>query len=65
MIEKFKSRPVSKGFFQQHDIDHGETLAPVARLDTIRTILAVVVENKWHVYQMNVKSSFLNGILEE
>ena len=34
-------------------------------MDTIRTVLAIVAQNKWHVYQMDVKSVFLNGYLEE
>ena len=34
-------------------------------MDTFRTFLAIVAENKWHVYQMDVKSTFLNGYLEE
>ena len=38
---------------------------PVARMDTVRTILAIVAQNKWPVFQMDVKSTFLNGYLEE
>ena len=34
-------------------------------MDTVRTVLAIAAQNKWHVYQMDVKSSFLNGYLEE
>jgi hypothetical protein len=56
---------VAKGFSQQPGIDYGETFSPVARLDTIRTILATATQNKWKVYQLDVKSSFLNGILQE
>ena len=39
--------------------------AHVARMDTVRTVLAIATQNKWHVYQMDVKSTFLNGYLEE
>ena len=39
--------------------------AHVARMDIVRTILAIVAQNKWHVYQMDVNSSFLNGYLED
>ena len=39
--------------------------APVASMDTVRTVLAIVVENKWLVYQMDVKSVFLNDYLME
>jgi hypothetical protein len=64
-IEKHKARLVAKGFSQQPGIDYGETFSPVARLDTVRTLLAIAAQHKWKVYQMDVKSTFLNGILEE
>jgi hypothetical protein len=54
-----------RGFSQQPGIDYGETFAPVTRLDTIRFVLAIATQNKWHVYQMDVKSAFLNGMLNE
>ena len=54
-----------KGFTQQPRIDYNETFAPVARLDTIRIVLAISAHHKWKVYQMVVKSSFLKGILQE
>ena len=56
---------VVRGFTQQPDIDFNETFAPVAHMDTARTVLAIAVQNKWHVYQMDVESTFLNGYLEE
>lgn len=64
-IDKYKARLVEKGFSQQPGIDFGENFAPVARLDTMRAILAIATQNKWKVYQIDVKSTFLNGILEE
>mgnify|MGYP004710253943 CR=1 FL=1 len=39
--------------------------APVARFDTIRMIISLTAQNKWRIYQMDVKSTFLNGILNE
>jgi len=64
-IDRFKERFVAKGFSQQPRIEFGETFAPVAILDTVRAILATEAHKKWKVYHMDVKSSFLNGILEE
>jgi hypothetical protein len=64
-IEKHKARLVSKGFSQQPGTDYGETFSPVARLDTVRILLAITAQHKWKVYQMDVKSAFLNGFLEE
>ena len=63
-VQKHKKRMVARGFTQQPDIDFNETFAPVARMDTVRTVLAIVAQNKWPVYQMDVKSTFLNGYIE-
>ena len=56
---------VARGFTQQLDIDFNEMFAPVACMDTIRTVFAIVALNKQNVYQMDVKSTFLNGYLED
>jgi hypothetical protein len=63
--EKHKARLVAKGFSQHLDVDYAKTFALVGRLDTIRVVLSISSQNKWPVFKMNVKSSFLNGILEE
>jgi len=49
-IDRFKARLVVKGFLQQLGIDFGETFSPVARLDTVRVVLATTTQNKWKVY---------------
>ncbi|CAL2254987.1 unnamed protein product [Prunus armeniaca] len=64
-IQKHKARLVAKGYSQQPGIDFNETFAPVARLDTIRALVALAVQKKWKIYQLDVKSAFLNGELEE
>lgn len=64
-VEKYKARLVAKGYSQQYGIDYGEVFAPVARWDTIRTILSVAACKSWNVYQLDVKSAFLHGELVE
>ena len=46
-------------------MDYDEVFAPVARIDTVRLLTALAAQNQWKIYQMNVKSAFLNGYLEE
>jgi hypothetical protein len=60
-----KARLVCKGYAQQEGIDFEETFAPVARLEAIRMFLALSSFQKFKVFQMDVKSAFLNGDLEE
>ena len=64
-VEKYKARLVAHGFSQQPSIDYNETFAPIARLDMVRMVLAIVVHNKWYVHQMDVMSTFFNGYSEE
>ena len=60
-----KARLVCKGYSQEEVIDYGETFAAIARLEGVRTLLAYVVHKGFKVYQMDAKSAFLNGILNE
>ena len=60
-----KARLVCKGYGEVEGLDFEETFAAVARLEAIRMILAFTIYNKLKVYQMDVKSTFLNGNLEE
>ncbi|KAG7640275.1 Zinc finger CCHC-type superfamily [Arabidopsis suecica] len=62
---KRKARLVARGFTQEYGVDYLETFAPVSRYDTIRTIMAIAAQQGWKLFQMDVKSAFLNGDLEE
>ncbi|KAL9444243.1 hypothetical protein AB3S75_017429 [Citrus x aurantiifolia] len=64
-VNKFKARLVVKGYAQLFGVDFSETFAPVARLDTIRLLLALAAQKQWKIYQLDVKSAFLNGYLDE
>ena len=64
-INKHKARLVVKGYAQIFGVDYFDTFAPVSRLDTIRLLFAISTQFGWKVHQMDVKSAFLNGVLEE
>ncbi|GJS08040.1 zinc finger, CCHC-type containing protein [Tanacetum coccineum] len=64
-INKFKARLVIQGFRQKEWIDYFDTYAPVARITTIRLLLALAAIHNLVIHQMDVKTSFLNGDLEE
>ncbi|KAJ4781946.1 polyprotein [Rhynchospora pubera] len=64
-IDKYKARLVAKGYKQKEGIDYEEVFAPVARMESIRLIISLAAQSKWRIFQMDVKSAFLNGILEE
>nr|GEV44116.1 hypothetical protein [Tanacetum cinerariifolium] len=64
-IEKFKARLVIQGFKQKSRIDYFDTSAPMARINTIRLLVAITLIRNLIVHQMHVKTTFLNGKLEE
>ncbi|CAM8926680.1 unnamed protein product [Rhodiola kirilowii] len=64
-VDRLKGRLVVKGYRQKHGIDYFKVFAPVAKMDTIRMIIALAAQNRWKIHQMDVKSAFLNGVLEE
>ena len=61
-IEYYKTRLIVKGFTQEYGIDYEENFAPVARISSVRALLAVAAASKWDIFQMDVKNAFLNGI---
>nr|GEZ34437.1 AAA+ ATPase domain-containing protein [Tanacetum cinerariifolium] len=64
-VEKYKARLVEKDYKQKHGINYEEVFALVARLETIRMIIPIAAQYRWKIHQMDVKSAFLNGFLEE
>lgn len=64
-IERHKTRLVAKGFHQQPGLNYTETYSPVVKPQTIRLILSLVVNRKWHVRQLNIQNAFLHEDLTE
>ena len=64
-VQKYKARLVAKGYKQKAGIDYDEVFAPVARQETITLVLFLAAQNSWLVHQLDVKSAFLHGDLQE
>ncbi|GFW87114.1 retrovirus-related Pol polyprotein from transposon TNT 1-94 [Trichonephila clavipes] len=64
-INKYKARLVARGFSQYQGIDYSETYSPVTKLGTIRTVLSIAAEERMHLTQFDVSTTFLYGDLEE
>ena len=64
-ISKYKTRLVAKGYVQRHGVDYEEVFAPVARIETIRMIIALAGSHGWEIHHLDVKTAFLHGELKE
>ena len=64
-VEKYKARFVARGFSQKEGIDYEETFALVATYTSIRAIISLTSVMGWRLHQMDVKTAFLNGIIDE
>jgi len=65
VITRNKARVVAKGYNQEEGIDYGETFAPVVRLEVVRLLLAFACMSGFKLFQMDVKSAFINGFINE
>jgi len=64
-IEKFKARFVTRGFSQVEGVDYEETFDSVVQYTSICSIISIVAEMGWKIHQMDVKTAFLNGFIQE
>ncbi|CAM8978529.1 unnamed protein product [Rhodiola kirilowii] len=62
---KHKARLVAKGYVQRYSIDFDDVFAPVARMETVRLLIALAAQEGWRMHHMDVKTAFLNGELED
>ena len=62
---KYKEILVTNGFSKFQGIDYNETFSPVAKMDSIRLVLAIASSKQWEVHNMDVKSAFLHGYMKE
>ena len=60
-----KTRLVAQGYSQMEGVDYDETFAPVARMESIKIVLALACHLRFKLYQMDVKTAFLKGLLKE
>jgi hypothetical protein len=64
-VNKYKTRLVAKGYAQIYGIDYEETYSPIAKMTTVKAIIAMVVTKGWSLHRMDVKNVFLHGDLQE
>ena len=64
-MEAFKARLVTKSYIQREGTDYEETFSPIAMIKSIRILLSIVVSLDYEIWKMDVKTTFLNGNLDE
>lgn len=64
-VDQFKARIVAKGYEHKYGIQYEEAFEPVAQLGKVRLLISLAAHHSWKIYQLDIKSAFFNGILEE
>ena len=64
-VDCYEVRFVTKDYRQKYDIDYEEVFAPIARLNMVRLLILLAAHYRWKIYHLDLKSAFLNGVLEE
>ena len=64
-MDRYKTSSVARGFTQTYGVNYLEMFSHVACLNSIRVLFSLVINHKWHMFQLDVKNTFLYGDLEE
>eukprot|EP00253_Pinus_taeda_P030907 PITA_30907 len=64
-IERHKARLIVKGYKQQHGRDYTKMFTPIMRMERVHVVVVISAQHKWRVYRMDVKTTFLNGVLKK